>query len=151
VLLLQAQHQANVAELQAACNNALSHVPLLNGASVGANPEQPDLQALQRQLQQGVQLLSELQPAMQLLLTGDPAASNSSRQAGAAQQQHHGHPPKGVNGTAQLTQELLQVAGEECDLLQQLSQQLAELSDLHLYTNSMQVQLLHLEAPPACC
>lgn len=130
----------------------------------------PDLQALQRQLQQGMQLFGELQPAMQLLLTGNtPSTSNtaepvlaavvtsssglsrpSDAAAGASgsqqQQQHHVH-PKGIRDTALLAQDLMAVAAEECSLLQQLSQQVAELSDLHTYANSMHVQLLHLRQP----
>ena len=162
----QAQHRANVSQLQAACSSALSHVPLLNGATVGHNPDQPDLQALQRQLQQGMQLLTELRPALQLLVTGDAASSSASSSSavfgpstgvGAGSQgavsgaqavqpapQEHLH-PKGIKDTAALSRELMMVAEEECGLLQQLSQQLAELSDLQLYANSMQVQLLHMK------
>lgn len=165
----QTQHRANLSELQAACSSALSHVPLLNGAAVGHNPEQPDLQALQRQLQHGMQLLGELQPALQLLMTGDASSSSSNSSAvglaagfrparltdtssrgaqgtGAAQEHLH---PKGIGDTAALARDLLQVADEECVLLQQLTQQLAELSDLQLYVNSMQVQLQLMKQPSA--
>lgn len=143
-------HKHHVAELQEACSSALSHVPLLNGVSVGQDPQQPDLQALQRQLQQGVQLMDELQPAMQLLLTGDPAAGPNvaGDGVGSGSQQSGSQPhPRGVKDTARLTEELMAVAAEECGLLQQLSHQLADLSDLHLYANSMQVQLLHMQHP----
>lgn len=146
-------------------------MPLLNGATVGHNPEQPDLQALQRQLQQGMQLLGELQPAIQLLMTGDVASSSSSSSragmmlgvmpgatraaagsfssnssscvvGGAQAQQHEAHlHPKGIKDTAALSRELMVVAEEEFVLLEQLTQQVAELSDLQLYVNSMQVQL----------
>ncbi|WIA29968.1 hypothetical protein OEZ86_000066 [Tetradesmus obliquus] len=58
---LQAQHSSNLGQLQAACRTALSHVPLLNGASVGHAPEAPDLDLLQRQLVHGMQLLQEVQ------------------------------------------------------------------------------------------
>jgi len=166
----QTQHRANLSQLQAACSSALSHVPLLNGAAVGHNPEQPDLQALQRQLQHGMQLLGELQPALQLLMTGDASSSSSNSSAaglaagfrparlndssssrgvqgtGAAQEHLH---PKGIGDTAALARDLLQVADEECVLLQQLTQQLAELSDLQLYVNSMQVQLQLMKQPSA--
>lgn len=149
----QAKHQAHISQLQAACSTALSHVPLLNGATVGHNPEQPDLQALQRQLQHGMQLLAELQPAVQLLISGESCTTSTSssnsattaacglpRSVRASASEVHLH-PKGVKDTAALSRELMTVADEECVLLQQLTQQLAELSDLQLYVNSMQVQL----------
>lgn len=153
-LAVQAKHQANISQLQAACSTALSHVPLLNGATVGHNPEQPDLQALQRQLQHGMQLLAELQPAVQLLMTGESSTITSSSNGGSAStavcalpgsvrssaSEMHLH-PKGIKDTAALSRELMTVADEECVLLQRLAQQLAELSDLQLYVNSMQVQL----------
>lgn len=153
-LAVQAKHQANISQLQAACSTALSHVPLLNGATVGHNPEQPDLQALQRQLQHGMQLLAELQPAVQLLMTGESSTTSSSSNGGSAStavcalpgsvrssaSEVHLH-PKGIKDTAALSRELMTVADEECVLLQRLAQQLAELSDLQLYVNSMQVQL----------
>lgn len=152
-LALQAKHQANISQLQAACSTALSHVPLLNGATVGHNLEQPDLQALQRQLQHGMHLLAELQPAVQLLMTGESSTSSSSSNGGSTStvcalpgsvrssaSEVHLH-PKGIKDTAALSRELMTVADEECVLLQRLAQQLAELSDLQLYVNSMQVQL----------
>lgn len=150
--ILQAQHQANINQLQAACSTALSHVPLLNGATVGHDPEQPDLQALQRQLQHGMQLLAELQPAVQLLMTGDPPSTSSSsssaahRSAGSSSSDVHLH-PKGIKDTAALSRDLLKVADEECLLLQQITQQLEELSELQLYVNSMHVQMQVMRQP----
>jgi hypothetical protein len=152
--LLQAAHQAHVSQLQAACSKALSHVPLLNGATVGHDPEQPDLQALQRQLQQGMQLLAELQPAMQLLVTGEASSSSTTSSSAVASSgsirssasEVHLH-PKGIKDTAVLSRELMKVADEEVVLLQQLTQQLALLSDLQLYVNSMQVQLQLMNQP----
>jgi hypothetical protein len=148
--LLQAQHQANINQLQAACSTALSHVPLLNGATVGHDPEQPDLQALQRQLQHGMQLLAELQPAVQLLMTGDPPSNSSlsaaTRAAGSSSSDVHLH-PKGIKDTAALSRDLMKVADEECLLLQQITQQLEELSELQLYVNSMHVQLQVMRQP----
>jgi nitrogen fixation/metabolism regulation signal transduction histidine kinase len=152
---MQAQHQANIGQLQAACSSALSHVPLLNGATVGHNPEQPDLQALQRQLQQGMQLLGELRPGMQQLMTGECPSSSSSAAAAARSSRSSIHSsaadlhlhPKGIRDTAALARDLMTVADEECRLLQQLTQQLAELSDLQLYVNSMQVQLQLMNQP----
>jgi hypothetical protein len=152
---VQAQHQAHVSQLQAACSKALSHVPLLNGATVGHDSEQPDLQALQRQLQQGMQLLAELQPALQLLVTGEASSSSSNGSSAVAlsgssirssASEVHLH-PKGIKDTAVLSRELMKVADEEVVLLQQLTQQLAELSDLQLYVNSMQVQLQLMNQP----
>jgi hypothetical protein len=136
-------------------------VPLLNGATVGHNPEQPDLQALQRQLQHGMQLLAELQPAVQLLMTGESSTTSTSSNCGstttavcalpgsvrASTSEVHLH-PKGIKDTAALSRELMTVADEECVLLQQLTQQLAELSDLQLYVNSMQVQLRLMNQSP---
>jgi hypothetical protein len=149
---LQAQHQANINQLQTACNTALSHVPILNGATVGHDPEQPDLQALQRQLQHGMQLLAELQPAVQLLMTGDPPSTISSsssaahRSAASSSSDVHLH-PKGIKDTAALSRDLMKVADEECLLLQQITQQLEELSELQLYVNSMHVQLQVMRQP----
>lgn len=143
-------------QLQHACNSALSHVPLMNGATVGHDPEQPDLQALQRQLQHGMQLLAELQPAMQLLMSGEVSSSSSSNGSSgvalpcsirSSASEVHLH-PKGIKDTAALSRELMKVADEECVLLQQLTQQLAELSDLQLYVNSMQVQLQLMNQSP---
>jgi hypothetical protein len=172
-LLLQAQHSCNLGRLQAACRTALSHVPLLNAASVGHHPEAPDLDLLQRQLVHGMQLLQEVQPALQQLLGPDLAAvhssSSSSRGTAAAgpggaalpgSKQGHEvaaagqqgavntqkprglqHAQNSIKTTAALAEQLMSVASEECSLLGQLAQQLSQLSDLHLYANSMQVQL----------
>jgi hypothetical protein len=168
--MLQAQHSSNLSQLQAACRTALSHVPLLNGASVGHHPEAPDLELLQRQLVHGMQLLHQVQPALQQLLGPDLAAiqSRSSNSSGAAaaglsgsqlgpeasaggqqsscavsQKPRQGlqHAQNSIRTTAALAEQLMSVASEECSLLGQLEQQLAQLSDLHLYANSMQVQL----------
>jgi hypothetical protein len=167
-LTLQAQHSSNLSQLQAACRTALSHVPLLNGASVGHHPEAPDLELLQRQLVHGMQLLHQVQPALQQLLGPDLAAIQSSSSSGAAaagpsgsqlgpeagaggqhsscaasQKPRQGlqHAQNSIRTTAALAEQLMSVASEECSLLGQLAQQLSQLSDLHLYANSMQVQL----------
>ncbi|KAF6260463.1 hypothetical protein COO60DRAFT_892528 [Scenedesmus sp. NREL 46B-D3] len=171
---LQAQHSSNLSQLQAACRTALSHVPLLNGASVGHHLEAPDLELLQRQLVHGMQLLQEVQPALQQLLGADldtvsskrrnsdthaaaaAAVGPSGTQQGAeaasggqqsisafTQQPHQGrqHAQSSIKTTAALAEQLMSAASEECSLLGQLAQQLSQLSDLHLYANSMQVQL----------
>jgi hypothetical protein len=173
--MLQAQHSSNLSQLQAACRTALSHVPLLNGASVGHHPEAPDLELLQRQLVHGMQLLHQVQPALQQLLGPDLAAihsssgssssscaaaagpsgsqqgpeasaggqASSSSSCAAAQKARQGlqHAQNSIKTTAALAEQLMCVASEECSLLGQLTQQLSQLSDLHLYANSMQVQL----------
>jgi hypothetical protein len=182
LFLLQAQHSSNLSQLQAACRTALSHVPLLNGASVGHHPEAPDLDLLQRQLVHGMQLLQEVQPALQQLLGPDLAAIHSSSSgssttatgaaaastlggqqgpeaaaagqqssAASSQQPRHGlqHAQNSIKTTAVLAEQLMSVASKECSLLGQLAQQLSQLSDLHLYANSMQVQLEQMKQAAA--
>eukprot|EP00775_Hariotina_reticulata_P008360 gene8360-8544_t len=160
----QAEHASNVTQLQSACSAALSHVPLLNGAAVGPLPEQPDLELLHRQLARGVALMDQAQPALQKLLGPDLApnaasgiqkssnGSSSSQQTatGTEQQKQRTGPPLGysrssIKTTATLAQQLMGVAAEECSLLMELAKQLSQLSDLHLYANSMKIQLLHMQ------
>lgn len=141
-------------------------MPLLNGAAVGHHPEAPDLEVLQRQLVHGMQMLQEVQPALQQLLGPDLAANSSSSKGAAAgafpelaagaggqpnssscstHKQQPGVLQNSIKTTAALAEQLISVATEECSLLQLLAQQLAQLSDLHLYANSMQVQLVQMK------
>jgi hypothetical protein len=158
---LQAGHACNVTQLQSAASAALSHVPLLNGAAVGSLLEQPDLDLLQRQLARGVALMDQAQPALQKLLgpdiapndTSDRCGSSSSQRtpAAAEEQKHQAGLPlasynrSSIKTTAALAQQLMSVAAEECHLLMELAQQLSQLSDMHLYANSMKIQLLHMQ------
>lgn len=158
-MALQGQHAANLGQLQAACEAALSHVPLLGGATVGGTAEAPDLELLQQRLAQGVALMEELGPAVAKLLgpaatEQDSSSSNERSSSGgaASQQQQQGggdaaaqHAQRGIRATASLAEQLMAVAAEECGLLQQLGQQLGQLSDLRLYADSMQVQLAQMQ------
>lgn len=153
VCALQAQHREDLSQLQHACSSALSHVPLLNGASLGQHTDQPDLQLLQHQLVHGMRLLQEVQPALQQLLGPDLLAAQSSDgiydvskptaqlnvSNGQCDIRHS------VSTTALLAEQLMSIAAEECCLLRQLAQQAECLSDLHLYANSMQVQLSQMQ------
>lgn len=129
----------------------------MNGAAVGQLPEQPNLELLQQQLMHGMQMLQEAQPALQKLLGPDLLTAHSSRAASTAEEARAMQPygtsssrkspdvRSSVRTTATLAEQLMCVAADECKLLGQLAQQVDRLSDLHLYANSMQVQLAHMK------
>ena len=156
---MQEQHSHGAVQLASACAAALSHVPLLRGASIGPDAAAPDLPALQRQLAYGLSVLQSAGPALAALL-GPTAFSRAvaQGQAGAAPTTTTsntnttitavGDVPDvaagGVGVTAALAAQLLAVAGEECALLRELGASLGGLADLTLYANSLEVQSAHM-------
>lgn len=156
VIPLQEQHEGDILQLQHACSAALSHVPLWNGAAVGPHLEQPDLDLLQLQLVHGMQLMDEAKPALQQLLGPDLLAAQTrgiADTAGSSKQQSHSGRAadtcSSVRATASLAEQLMCVATEESSLLGELAKRLDRLSDLHLYANSMQIQLAHMKQAAA--
>lgn len=149
-MLLQIQNKSDVRQLQHACSAALSHVPLLNGAALGQLPEKPDLELLQQKLMHGMQQLQEVQPALQKLLGPDLLAAQVSNTTAAAAEKQSAQAyssrqwevRNSVRATAGLAEQLMGVAAEECSLLNELAHQVDRLADLHLYANSMDVQLI---------
>ncbi len=143
-----------VAALTATLRHDAQHVPLINGAVLGA----PDAQQLAGQLQRAAQAMQQLGPPLDALL--GPHAAEAAAAAGAdvpprgPDQEEGGaaaeaaaanlRDDRSVVTTRRLVEGLVEVVGANCEVLGDVAYQMGQLSDLEVQAASMQALLVQL-------